>query len=240
MTTWQGAMTLLRSEGRRSWGGLVFTIVFFTYIAIVMMPLFQDMWEKGAASRFDWLGDFVYLTILPNMAFVMNRSMMHYWSRDTYSRKLAYWRTLPISWDAIVLSRMMQHVVVLTLVAAYFFTVQYAAMSGLRGLLPAGSYVLYALTWYGYAMAASATYVFFEQTLHGKVYCLVCFGYVGVYAAAGIVLWLTDTSLMYASIEAARDHRALWPAVALLAGALATFLVARLLRRRIAKRNLFL
>ncbi|MBO7747651.1 hypothetical protein I8J29_26030 [Paenibacillus sp. MWE-103] len=240
MTTWQGAMTLLRSEGRRSWGGLIFTFVFFTYVAVVMMPVFQDMWEKGTASRFGWLGDFLYLTILPNMAFVMNRNMMHYWSRDPFSRKLAYWRTLPISWNAIVLSRMVQHVVVLTVVAAYFFTLQYAVMSGVRELLSPGAYALYALTWYGYAMAAGATYVFFEQTLHGKVYFAVCLSYVAVYVLVGIVLWLTHTSLMFASIEAARDHRAVWPAVALLAGALATCLVARLARRQLAKRNLLL
>ncbi|NBD23913.1 hypothetical protein [Paenibacillus glycinis] len=239
MSTWQGALTLLRSEGRRSWGGLLLTMVFSAYISVVMMPLFQNLLDHGGKGVYGWIGNFLYMTLLPNMAFILNRSVFHYWSRDPYSRRLAYWRTLPISWNAIVLSRMLQLCIVLTIVSVFFFTVQYALLNELRELMAPSEYIVYALVWYGYALTLGATYAFFEQTLGGKAYLAVCHGYLIFYLLIGVVLWRTDTDLLYRTIEASRAHEWAWPVVSLLLGAAATVLIGLLIRKQLAKRNFY-
>lgn len=240
MTSWQGAMALLRFEGRQSWGGLLITMAFFTYIGVVMMPLFNDVLVNGESEgyAYRWVGDFLYLTILPTMGFLMNRRAFFYRSRDSYTRKLAYWRTLPIGWNAIVLSRMLQHAVVLTIVSAYFFTVEYALLNELRALLAPGEYILYALTWYGYALAAGSTYVYFEQTLKGKIYFAVCIGYMLVYALLCLLLWATGTNLFMRTIEASREHHYIWPVVALLLGTAVSAANGLFIRNRLRKRSL--
>ncbi|MBM7566082.1 hypothetical protein [Paenibacillus sacheonensis] len=240
MTSWQGAMALLRFEGRQSWIGLLITIAFYTYVNVIMLPVLQELLTSEGGGGFGWIGDFLYLTILPMMGFVMNRSMFRYWIQDPYTRKLAYWRTMPIGWDAIVLSRMLQHVIVMTFVAAYYFVLQYVLLGAIRELLSPGEYVLYALTWYGYALMAGATYVFFEQTVRGKTYLAVCFGYVLVFVLLELLLRATDTELLFRSIEEARGHRFAWPAVSLVLGAGATALIGFSIRKRLAKRSLLL
>jgi hypothetical protein len=238
MTSWQGAWTLLRFEGRRSWIGLLITMAFFTYVSVFLVPLFGEMLDQEKTGGYAWFQDFMYLTILPTMGFLMNRNFMHYWSRDPYTRKLAYWRTLPISWNAIVIARYLQHAIVLTIVSAYFFSLQYALLSDMRELLSPGEYVGYALIWYGYALMAGATYVYFEQTVSGKVYFAVCAGYVLVYAAIIVVLGLTDTRVVVRTMDASRHHEWLWPVLSVALGAAVILLMGLLLRRRLAKRNL--
>ncbi|RAP75019.1 hypothetical protein [Paenibacillus montanisoli] len=238
MTTWQGAWRLLRFEGARSWVGLLITMLFFSYVSVVMMPLFNELLEKGGSSGYGWVCDFMYLSILPTMGFLMNRSVMHYWSSDPYTRKLAYLRTLPIGWNAIILARMLQHFVVLSIVALFFFTIQYAMLNELRGLLAPDEYILFALIWYGYALFAGAAYVYFEQTMEGGKYFAVCFAFLLIFALIGVLLWLLDTDLMFKTVEASRSHALIWPAGSLLLGAAGLVLSGLLIRQRNVTRNL--
>ncbi|QHW31201.1 hypothetical protein GZH47_10250 [Paenibacillus rhizovicinus] len=241
MTTWQGAMTLLRLEGRRSWIGLLATMALFVYVGVVIiMPLFDDMLTQGGAKGYgyDWASNFLYLSLLPTMGFIMNRSMFCYWSRDSYTRKLAYWRTLPISWNAILVSRMLQHVVVLSIVSICFFATQYSLLAPMREQLAPGDFVLYVLTWYGYSMMVGATYVYLELTMKGKVYFVVCSCYLIFYALLVLILQMTDTNLVLRTIAASRHHHWLWPGVSLALGAAVTVLIGWLARMRLAKRSL--
>ncbi|MBP3966577.1 hypothetical protein [Paenibacillus lignilyticus] len=237
MTSWQGAWRLLRFEGSRSWLGLLLTIIIASYMVVMMMPLFNDLLEDGGAGT-GWGSDFVYLSILPTMGFLMNRSVLHYWGRDPFTRNNAYLRAMPISWNTIIMARLLQFVIVLTIVELYFFTLQYVALNELRELMSPGEYVFFAFIWYGYAMTAGSTYIFFEQTFRGKIYFLICCGYLLLYAAIGLVLWLADTHLMYRTIEASRDHAILWPILSVLMGFAVSTLMGVLIRKRNTKRNL--
>ncbi|SDX73732.1 hypothetical protein [Paenibacillus sp. CF384] len=238
MTSWQGAWRLLRFDGSRSWIGLLITIVFVSYMIVVMMPIFDDLHQHENTGGSFWGYDLVYLSILPTMGFLMNRSVLQYWGRDPYTRYNAYLRTMPIGWNTIILARLLQFIVVLTIVSLYFFTLQYVALNELRELMTPGEYVIFSFIWYGYAMMAGSTYVFFEQSVKGKIYMFICFCYLLLYALVGLMLWQADTHLMFTAIEVSRDHSILWPLLSVLLGFTVAALMGVLIWKRNTKRNL--
>ncbi|QHT59613.1 hypothetical protein GXP70_06370 [Paenibacillus lycopersici] len=239
MSHWQGAVTLLRLEGRRGWIGLLLTMASFAYLGVFMIiPLLHAMSDPGEEQSYSWAVDFLYLTLMPIMGFLMNRNTLNCWNRDPYTRRLAYYRTLPISWNTIVVSRMLQHAIVLTIVFAFYFTLQYLLSGFMREQLAVGDYVLFVLIWYGYALMAGATYIFFELTLKGNAYIIVCFLYVIVYALIDLILWATHTNLIESTIAAAREHHYAWPVLSVVLGAALAVLLGALTRMRVVKRGL--
>jgi hypothetical protein len=234
MTDWRGANILFQHEIRRSWLGLLMTVLFFAYMSIVTMPLFTIVLEGKDGG---WAGDFVYLSVLPSMSFLMNRSLIKYWLNDPYTRKIAYWRTMPIGLTSIVLARMMQLVTVLVVVGLFFFTSQYLLLNELRELLSPGEYVYFALTWLGYSLAIGSTYVYFEQAINGKLYLMICVGYLVLFGSAVLILWTSDVQVLKSSIEAAQRHNIIWPAGALAIGVSVMFITGIALRKRLATRN---
>lgn len=238
MTSWQGAKVLFHHEMRRSWVGLLITMVFFTYVSIVMMPIFNELLnEKASDDNVRWVGDLIYLTLLPSMGFLMNRSYMKYWQKDPFTRKIAYWRTLPIGLTSIVLARMLQLITVLSIVGALFFISQYLLLDELRALVTPCECVIFALTWIGYALTVGATYVIFEQLLSGKKYLAVCLSYILVFVVVAIISWLTDMELVLQTIKASQDHELIWPINSLLIGIIVTTTAGFWIRRKLASRN---
>jgi hypothetical protein len=238
MTSWQGAKILFQHEMRRSWIGLLITMVFFTYVNIVMMPLFNELLEEKASDEnIRWVADLLYLTILPNMGFLMNRSYMKYWQKDPFTRKIAYWRTLPIGLTSMVRARMLQLITVLSVVGAFFFITQYLLQGELRTLLTPGEYLIFVLVWIGYALTIGANYVIFEQLLSGKKYLIVCLSYLGIFVVIAFVSWWTDSEVVFQTIKVSQDEEVLWPICSLLIGFMMTAAAGLWIRRKLALRN---
>lgn len=238
MTSWQGAKILFQHEMRQSWIGLLITMVFFSYVSIVMMPLFNEMLDQKASDEnIWWVGDLLYLTILPNMGFLMNRSYMKYWKSDPFTRKIAYWRTLPIGLTSMVLARMLQLITVLSIVGAFFFIFQYLLLDELRTELTPGEYLIFALVWIGYALTISANYVIFEQLLSGKKYFAVCLSYLAIFVVIALISWWTDWEVLFHTIKASQDEDVMWPISSLLIGFMMTAAAGLWIRRKLALRN---
>ncbi|WP_274653025.1 hypothetical protein [Paenibacillus humicola] len=239
MTDWQGAWALFKHELRHSLLGLLITLLFFVYMAVVVSPLLDGIAEHSDYLRgFGWAGDFVYLTLLPNMGFMMSANRMRYWKTDFFSRKLAYWRILSIGMNSIVMARILMLLAVMVTVGLFYFTLQYAILSELRSLMSMGEYAAFACTWLGYALLAGSTYMYFEQTCKGKVYLIVCFSYLGLYVVLTGIFALTGTSVLEWTIEAVRDGNRVPSIVMPLAGFAFLAITGAMVRKRLAARSL--
>ena len=87
MTSWRGAKILFQHEMRRSWIGLLGTMVFFTYVSIVMMPIFKESLDVKASTRI--YGGWVILLIDDFAQYgVLDESLyMKYWKSDPFTGK---------------------------------------------------------------------------------------------------------------------------------------------------------
>ncbi|RCW48917.1 hypothetical protein [Paenibacillus prosopidis] len=174
MSEWKGAWFLAKHEMLKDrWRSLI-TLAFIIYLLIFSIPLFTADLE-GESNPFTWATDFIYLSLLPCLGFVFNKTMMGYWKNDTYTKKMAQWRTMPISSKQIALGRLIQLTIVLFIAQLIFFTLQYSVLYMNHVNIPVLDFVMYGLFWFCYSLALATAYVYWEIGHTGKTYFLMNF-----------------------------------------------------------------
>ncbi|OMF32254.1 hypothetical protein BK133_14625 [Paenibacillus sp. FSL H8-0548] len=190
MGLWKGAWYLAKHELVKDRWKSLFTLVMIGYVLLFTVPLINDVVQGEEGGMATWAADFIYLTILPCLGFVMNQTMMRYWKEDTYTKKLGQWRTLPISSKQIALGRIIQLTIVLFLSQLVFFTLQFLFVRGMGADIDAGSFILYGLFWFGYSLTMAIAYVYWEVGHSGKTYFLFNFIYIIVLLVISLCLTL--------------------------------------------------
>ncbi|WP_141499950.1 hypothetical protein [Paenibacillus luteus] len=170
MGVWKGAWFLAKHELAKDRWKSLFTLLMIGYVLLFTLPLFRDVINGESEGLSSFATDFIYLTILPVFGFVMNQTMMRYWKDNSYTKKMAQWRTLPISSRQIALGRIIQLTIVLFAAQLVFFLLQYIMARNLGSEISAGSFALYALTWFGYSLTMAIGYVYWEVGHSGRTY----------------------------------------------------------------------
>ncbi|GBF76952.1 hypothetical protein PA598K_05470 [Paenibacillus sp. 598K] len=216
--------------------GLLVSLLFYSYLIVIIIV------ATGDARPFDgnstWIGNFLYLSLLPMFGFAMSRTMMRVMSDDSYTHKVAYWRSLPISSHIIASSRIVQFLIVFTVGWLYLFTVSFLFVGWIHqlGLWTA---IGNALTWYGYGVGVGTSFLIFELGVSGKQYMGVSMLYMIGILGLAIGLHYAQFSLLE-EIAGAIAQGVWWlPLVALLAGAGIVAANYMLIRRRIEHRNIY-
>ncbi|CAM4422185.1 hypothetical protein [Paenibacillus tarimensis] len=238
MNVWAGGWRIARFELKNSWLGVLFTLLFFTYIVVIAGPALGHEGILNDTSYTNWLFfDFIYLTVLPNLGFVMNVSFVRYWREDHSSRKLAMWRTMPISMDQIALGRIMQMVLTAVPVAVLFFGMQYWLLGESRAEVPLDGYLSYCLLWFSYSMLVGTGYMLLEYGTSGKKYTLFSFFFLLLYASIILLLWWMEISFLRLTFEWAAAGS--WTPALIAAGIAVMALVTGywILKRRLHRRN---
>ncbi|MBW7452946.1 hypothetical protein ACFOLF_23845 [Paenibacillus sepulcri] len=239
MTSWRGALVLFQHEMRRSWVGLIVSILLFLYVSLFTFPLLPVYEEPNPAFSFDaWLGDFFYLSLIPCLGFLMGQHSFKFWKRDYLKEKIAYWRTMPIQMSSIVIFRIIQMLVVFLIVGLVFFASQYLVSGGLRQALSLSEYLGFLLIWLGYGLVVASTYIYFEMAIGGRIYLIVCFLYIFIYAFAVLLLWLNHFSVLEYTLNAARQHKLLLTICMPVAGILSILVIGWLVKKRLDVSNL--
>ncbi|MGM0883239.1 MAG: hypothetical protein ACQEXQ_19645 [Bacillota bacterium] len=177
MSEWKGAWFLAKHEMLKDcWRSLI-TLAFVFYLLIFSIPLFTADLEGESTISFTWATDFIYLSLLPCLGFVFNKTMMGYWKNDSYTKKLAQWRTMPISSKQIALGRLIQLTIVLFIAQLIFFTLQYSALYLDHVNIPLLDFAMYGLFWFCYSLTVATSYVYWEIGHTGKRYFLMSFIY---------------------------------------------------------------
>jgi len=238
MGLWQGAWRLARFEIGTARGSILVTAILFVYMSVLGMVFMDDLFRGDLSRGARWAPDFIYLSILPNMGFLMNRAVLQYWRDDPYSRKLAVWRTMPISLKQIVLGRIMVMGLVAVPIALLFFGLQYGLSGPARESLSLLEYMNFALFWLAYALFSGIALIYCELGFSGRTYFIICCGTFILYAPLTLLLWLSGQTAIERTIHAAASGNWL-PALCAWTVALIGFAVGRgVIERRIQSRDL--
>lgn len=240
MSVWRGAWRLVCYEWNRGWAGVLVTMLFATYMVFSTMPLFNYTEELGQGDRavVFWAGDFSMLVVLPCLGFLMNRTTLRYLREDYVTRRIAYWRTLPITSRHIAAGRLMMMVTVLLPLWLYYFTLEYSVVEGLRSMMTIAEFAGYALFWLGYAIVVSVSYAYWEVGYSGRIFFIICFVYMAMFVAVSVTVTMSGGSIIFALTGQFRSGN-WWPgAASLTAAALAIAFGGRIIRRRLERRCL--
>ncbi|AJY75521.1 hypothetical protein VN24_14300 [Paenibacillus beijingensis] len=229
----------MRYEWSRGWAGVLATLLFATYMVFTTLPLFNYAGELDQGYRVViWAGDFSMLVVLPCLGFLMNRTTLRYLREDYVTRRIAYWRTLPITNRHIAAARLIMMMTVLVPLWLYFFTLEYIVAKGLRSMLTVPEFTGYALFWLGYAVIVSVTYAYWEVGYSGRTFFIICFVYVGLFVAVSCIVAMNGGSIIFAAAGQFRSGHWWLAGLSLAAGAAALALGSGMIRRRLETRSL--
>ncbi|MFD1955623.1 hypothetical protein ACFSL6_16005 [Paenibacillus thailandensis] len=217
MNKWQGAWHIARHELARGKIGSIITVLFSAYLVFTTFPLYDIPAEQPELSRN--VLDFILLAVFPVLGFSFNRSTFRYWREDICTHSLAQWRTMPIPVESIALGRLLMLAIHLVPAAVLYFTALYFAVPGLKEAYDVGPYILGALFWLFYSLGVASVYLYYELTLSGKRYTVVCFVVLFLFVAVAIGAGMAELALVVGVFDAIQQGSWWYTALALLFGA---------------------
>lgn len=175
---------------RRERFGMLFTLLFAVYIGAVNSTTIDEILggDDTVPRVLHGILDWFNLTMYPMFGMVMNKSAWGMWRDDSYSRRLAQWRTMPIPVSAIVWARMLQSASLLPIVGGIYLLLQYWMAPQLREYATPAQWIENGLIWLCYAVAIIALFIWFELGFTGKQYCLMFLGVMPLMAIITAVL----------------------------------------------------
>ncbi|MEK3885351.1 hypothetical protein [Paenibacillus sp. PL2-23] len=238
MTTWQGAWYLAKEELRRTRWKHILTLIFIGYLCIFLVPMFADGMEGEDLGMVYWAIDFITLSLLPCLGLMSTQTFGNYWKTDTYTKKLAAWRTMPIRVDQIVLGRILTMLMILIPALILFFIIFFLAGQSLTSEIEIAAFIPFAIFWIGYSIMASIVYVYVEIGYSGKFYFWFCMLITFLFLFGMIVtVLLLESSLFVQSYRLAADG-GWWLAIIGMISAIAAIGIGRsVLEKRLRMRS---
>ncbi|WP_314587488.1 hypothetical protein [Paenibacillus terrigena] len=228
---------------KMEFGGLryrnLFSFLMIAYITLMSIPLTHGL---HAIDKEPWPAhffvDFYFLTLVPILGFIFNKKSFNYHRDDSYTVGLAHMRTMPISFQVMMTSRIIQLILPLVVNGTIYFTVQYLFAERLFDGMTLVQYISYALVWLGYAVLMSAVYIYTELTRSGKVYLGVTIVLMVCIIAAALICWFTKVSVIVFTVEVAKQSPLLAPIIMSLVSWIAIYISIIGVRRKLKTRDL--
>jgi hypothetical protein len=227
---WQEAWKLVAHDLRRAWANYLLVMVTAlacgAWTAVLLGSLFSREFVLDP-----YLIDFYFLAVIPVIGCP--------WYTGKYTERtfqqLRFYRNLPISIRGVVLSRMLLVILRAIPNAMFLFGTMYALSPELQGVLSPIEFLWFALIWFGYGIAMSCWYPYWETKTKsvGKMF-LYSIWYVVLFLSLGLLFWMVfDLKALELVLDFAQSSGWLYALLSNLFGLLCAWFLAKL-----AKRNL--
>lgn len=217
MAGWRAVAALTRFELMREWLGIVMTLLFAVYGGVMCGMFLNDLYSEDEIPRTMYaFVDWMYLFTTPALGLLFNRAAWTIHREDSYTKRIAYWRSMPIPLGVILKARFVQGAVLLAVASSIFFLLQYGMASSLREHVAFGQWLANGFLWLCYAAAANALLIWMEMGFSGKMYMICYCGFAALTLIVPILLNMADFHLFERTIEAVLSGQSYWmlPALA--------------------------
>ncbi|CAH1214205.1 hypothetical protein PAECIP111892_03987 [Paenibacillus auburnensis] len=212
MTTIKQAWIIVRSDFRGDRLKLVWAflgaVVLMGYMGTMTGMVTDDVLGEGEAKV---LADFMLVTVIPMLGFTFSRRTMKYVMEDSYTRMLAYMRSLPVPSAVILCKRKLHTVFSFSLNGVLFFGLIYTLSGSMRHELPLPAYLTFALTWVGYGLIVAGVFIFIELLTSGKAYCGLLFLFMLLSIIAALLISLAGGNLFLYTVNYSKEWGLLSP-----------------------------
>lgn len=187
---------------------LVFSILFMGYLGTMTATFTEDALGTGAGRG---LSDFLMISFIPFLGFALSRRTLKYLSEDSYTRMLAYMRSLPVPAAVILSKRKLSAVLAFCLNGVLFFGLIYAISANIRTELTGISYLVFAITWIGFGLMMTGIYIFVEFLVSGKAYFWITALLMLLSLGVALLIYWADGNLLLYSISCSKEWGLLSP-----------------------------
>jgi hypothetical protein len=226
-----------RGDKLRLLWAFLFSVIFMGYLAGLTGMVTDDALDQNDRTA---VADFLLLSLIPILGFTFSRRTMKYFSDDSYTKMLAYLRSLPIPPAVILCKRKLQSIFSFCLNGLLYFGLMYAISGNLRTVLPWPSYLSFALTWIGYGLMLTGIYIFIEFLFSGKAYFWLTLLIMLLSWGVSLLIKLAGGNLFFYTLSCSKDWGLLSPLMwgSLLLGAISVQLFSKWTIHRLQSRNL--
>ncbi|TCZ77794.1 hypothetical protein E0485_09980 [Paenibacillus albiflavus] len=244
MSLWNGAWYLAKRDLVKDksvflWG-ILFSgvIILFTLDYLIVRSLEKD----HVINLFSIIQNTIIVLLFQTLGFGYDRNYFtKYNQTDFFTRRYSYLSTMPISIKQLILARYIQHTITLV--------VMYAIIFGITGIwgnlihpgtLTVVQFIEFMLMWVGYTSLFGSIYIFLELGFHGKIYYAISI-VVSISMLVGcIVLGFLQVSVWQVAIDLIVSYGYLVTCASLLLAGVVTWLMIKLLARRMQTRDLYI
>jgi hypothetical protein len=238
------AFWLARKEMKRAWLSYVLTGLFALFLGLVVAVSLTGVFEfegfgvegQKVEDHYNaFFADYLFLLVCAFLGVnVISRDYTLIW-QDTFSSRLLFLRSLPVSAGSLVGSRVICMLFALVLGAPAFFLPAYF----ITDLGELGTkYLWFCGVWIGYSLLGSGLCLLFELTVNGRIYTLISFGFAAsLMVVLALLEWTVDLSLVGRTAQLAQSYGALPAIFSILAGAAAFAVFYQATIRRLEKRD---
>lgn len=217
---------------------LLISILFMVYLGVMVGIPIED--QLGDPNELSPVSDIFLLTFMPMLGFYFSKKSFKYLTEDSYTKMLIYLRSLPIPPKVIMGYRHLQMLMAFIINSVIVFSVMYGMSPQLRLEMSIGTYICFALTWIGYALAITGIYIYLEFMYSGTRYFWMTMMIMGTAIIAGIVIRLLDGNLLLYTVKASQEWGILSPVMwgTLGIGILCLFVLGKFTLSKLQNRDL--
>lgn len=181
---WKDSCWLAYRELRFQWPALLATtfaaVILASAAAEALVRLIQFL-DNPDLYFYPFVLDLLFLGVTPSFAALfMSKPYLSFstLSEDPFTKRMAAYRVMPISLEVISKSRIIFTLMVLAFVSSVFYTVIYLILKLHSLHLPQDVYtgkqfIIFALFWFGYALALSGFNSFIEFGLNSRLFFIL-------------------------------------------------------------------
>jgi hypothetical protein len=181
--------------------------------------------------------DWIILCIVSSLGFVYTKDYFSYYRTDTFSRRLAFYRKLPIGGREIVAARYLVLGASLIAMSVCYYTPLYALLRAESVLTPGEGAGVF-LTWFSCSILAGSIYIYLELGYTGKQYLKMSFVLILVFLAFLIVMAVLNVHIVEGTLELVKRYGAFPPVISFLMALAGAYGMAKVTLRRLASRDL--
>jgi accessory gene regulator protein AgrB len=234
------ALWLTKKQWAYTKFGFAFTILFYAAYG-GLGGMFSEDWLSDMEIFTGIMIDLTIVIFMSMNGFVFSKGYFNnqYWKTDTFTKKLAMLRSLPIPVESLAMSRSIQIAIMSPVLTLTFFIVFYATSDWARSL-PLSTFISFVVVCFALGNASSCWFVIQEWSRSGKRYFISSCIVVALILAIVIPVTLLSKVHLFAGLTEAVSKPAGWLwAVLALALAVATHAWMQLRLRRILRQRDF-
>lgn len=242
MRMWHNVKFLILHDLRRSvvpavLTGLLYGLVGISTGGMVRGAESLDQTDKVARVIQQTTSDWMVFCLVTCLGFIFTKDYFSYYRNDAFSRRLAFYRKLPVSNHEILTARYGVFLLTAVAMSVCYYTPFYLVLCSGDGVA-GGEFLGSAFIWLGLTLFVGACFIHLELGYPGKKYLIVNMFIVGICLLLIVCLNILDIHLVSGSFSLIR-HYAAWPSVlSVLAGAAGAWLFSKKTLRRLAARDL--
>lgn len=214
----------------------LFTLLFGGFLALTLEVVYTNV-ARGEAPA-DFAASVFLIFLVPNL--ILNWSSRSYLNpgQDPFTKRLAFFRSLPIPVSELVRSRVVSMFFMLLILTPLFFLPAYLVPGSLRAAVAFPDYLIFVLFWLGYALLVAGIHIVEEMTFSGRTLFIGQLITIPVLFGILIAFYVLNESLAYSVMNLVQSYGFLPAAISLLIGAAALVVGVRVTERRLARRDL--